>query len=405
MKKNKLRIFGYIIQQDGVGYYRMAEPLRMIQELGLADVITNPFSAYGKIKDPWTDLTPDANGTPKSAYPLSRVLSDKKNPVDVVLMQRHDSPGMLSVAMAIQKKYGIPVVQENDDYNYDVPETNPGRLSYYEEDFENSYNPDNAMFWSRKSLGVYDAYIVSTPFLKDFYGNYSPAYICPNSIDLSKRRYGHRKSDKRPGEIRIGFSASGGHMEGLWMIKDAIEQILEAYPEVTFYYYRGLFDIFKKSKHRKRVHRLQWAKLEDYPRYLYDMDFDIALAPLKDRLFNRGKSNLRLLEYWSSGKYPVIASPVSHYKQTVKHGVNGLLATETKEWVDSMKQLIESPALRKRLGEEGFKTVVKDFNLEKNASLWVRALQKVVHNHESNRHKTAPDRYIHPAFRENSTPS
>jgi len=40
------------------------------------------------------------------------------------------------------------------------------------------------------------------------------------------------------------------------------------------------------------------------------------------------------------------------------------LATEDKEWVERITQLIENPELRKRMGGEGF-AQVKDFDIKK----------------------------------------
>lgn len=396
--EKKLRIFGYIVYQDGVGYYRMAEPLRVIKEQGLAEVITNPFSPYGKIKDYWCNLDPDKNGMPKNAKPLANVLGDPKKPfVDAILMQRHDSAAMFSTALGLQKIYKIPVIQETDDYLYDIPETNPGKQSYHETPVERQNNPHDATTWQRRSLGNYDSYIVSTPFLEKYYENYSPTYLCPNSLDLRKRQFGPRKGHDESKEFRLGFSASGGHMEGLWLLEPVLDYLMPKHKNLVFYYYKGLFDIFKDKPYKNRIKKLPWAKLEDYPKFLHKMDFDVALAPLKDRLFNRGKSNLRLLEYWSSGKYPVIASPIGHYTETIKDGKNGLLAYETSDWIQNIELLMENKSLRKKLGEEGYKTVEKDFNLEKNAKLWVTAIRQSIKNYSFD--KTAPQQYLAPDFR------
>ena len=53
--------------------------------------------------------------------------------------------------------------------------------------------------------------------------------------------------------------------------------------------------------------------------------------------FNRAKSNLRVLEYWTAG-YPVIASPVLPYK-FINDGKDGILAMEKYEWFNALENL------------------------------------------------------------------
>ena len=389
-----MRIFFWILHQDGVGYYRLAEPARMINKLGLAEVITNPFDSQGRLKESWTDFSLDKDGKPKCIKYLDKVLGNPKKPIDAIVVQRYDHIVPFSTVLAIKDNFKIPVLQENDDYLWDIPEMNPGVISYHEKKPENQVSPQDAMFLSRKSLGVFDGYIVSTGFLKELYDNYSPSYICPNSVDLSMRKFPAAKPHK---EIRIAFSASAGHIENLEMITPVIEEILRRHKNVYFYSYRNMPKPKVEKSLEKQIRLMDWKPVEKYPAYLASLGIDIALAPLIDRLFNRGKSNLRLLEYWSSGKYAVIASDVGEYSKTIKHGVNGLLAKESDDWLNNIELLIKKPELRKKLGEAGYKTVEKDFNLEKNARLWVKSIKSAIDNYSPDR--TPPEQYLAPDFR------
>lgn len=375
----------------------MAEPARMINKLGLAEVITNPFDPQGKLKESWTDFSLDSDGRPRCVKFLDKVIGTPDKPkVDAIVIQRYDHVVPFSILLAIKDAYKIPVLQENDDYLWDIPEMNPGVMSYHEKKPENQISPQDAMFLSRKSLGVYDGYIVSTDFLKDLYQNYSPAYTCPNSIDLSQRKFTKGKPHK---EIRIGFSASAGHIQNLEMLTPIMEEVMRRHQEVVFYTYKHMpLPDFTDKSLLKRVRTMEWKPIHKYPAYLASLDFDIALAPLIDRLFNRAKSNLRLLEYWSSGHYPVIASDVGEYSKTIKHGVNGLLAKEADDWLNNIELLIKKPELRKKLGEAGYKTVEKDFNLEKNARIWVKSIQSAISTYSPDR--TPPSQYLAPDFRE-----
>lgn len=371
-------IFSFITEQSGIGQYRIVDPLGELARQKRIDWLHNRFSNTNIYK---TILPYSIDELQKKTVPAMKKILGNKSP-DLFLMQRYDNPFYFSLCLSIKKDLGVPVVQEVDDYVYDVPNTNPGKLSYHERHELENLDPNDGLMWQRKSLGHFDAYIVTTNFLKKYYENYGPTYICPNSIDLRKRQFGPHKKHK---EIRLGFSASGGHQEGLWFIEPVIDKLMAKYPNLVFYYYGGLFDLFSKKPYAKRVKIMRWANLDHYPKYLHDQDFDIAIAPLADRLFNRGKSNLRLLEYWSAGKYPVVASAVGPYKETIRDGVNGLLANERDEWFDKISMLIERPELRDKLGLAGYDTVVKDYNLEKNARIWERAFNDIIHSYQAGR--------------------
>jgi len=139
---------------------------------------------------------------------------------------------------------------------------------------------------------------------------------------------------------------------------------------------------------------MKWVEPDNYWKYINSISPDICLAPLVDSLYNRAKSNLRLLEYWTSGNNLVIASPVGHYKDTIKDGKNGLFATN---WFEKIEYSIKHPELREKLGKEGRKTVERDFNLEKNARLWINAVKSTINSYSSDREVS--EQYIPPEFR------
>ncbi|PLV57347.1 glycosyltransferase [Thermotoga sp. SG1] len=60
-------------------------------------------------------------------------------------------------------------------------------------------------------------------------------------------------------------------------------------------------------------------------------------------------------------KVPVVARPVGGVKIQVKHGENGYLAWEKEKLAEYVIKLIKDEELRKRMGENGKKTVVENF--------------------------------------------
>lgn len=89
---------------------------------------------------------------------------------------------------------------------------------------------------------------------------------------------------------------------------------------------------------------------------------DYGIAPMKDTPWARGKCGLKVLQYWSAG-VPVVASPVGVYKEMIQDGENGLLASTPAEWADKLLSLMKNPGLRRKLVENGRKTVLEKFSL------------------------------------------
>jgi glycosyltransferase involved in cell wall biosynthesis len=101
--------------------------------------------------------------------------------------------------------------------------------------------------------------------------------------------------------------------------------------------------------------------------------FDISLAPIKNHIFNRVKSQLKVIE---AGFYKkaLIASNVGPYTIDLKHSLkngefvdgNALLVDETKnhsDWSKFIKKLVQNPNMIKDMGERLYETVKDTYDL------------------------------------------
>ncbi len=102
--------------------------------------------------------------------------------------------------------------------------------------------------------------------------------------------------------------------------------------------------------------------------------FDISLAPIKNHIFNRMKSQLKVIE---AGFYKkaLIASNVGPYtidlKNSIKNGIfvegNALLVNEHNnhsDWAKYIKKLVQNPNLIKDMGEKLYETVKDTYKLQ-----------------------------------------
>jgi len=350
----------------GVGYYRQWLPLNTAKKKGELDFRCNKFT-WGERSDESDNPMPE---------PSVEELSKDAKWADLLYFSRNDVPQYIAQAGGLGDFHTKPIVLDIDDNVQATRPYNPGYRSFH----PNSPN----MAWNIKSLGVFDAITVSTENLKEYYSQYTDAdkiYVCPNSLDWERRdkslakKYTSELYKKDKDEIRIGWSGSAAHWENLKHIEKPIADILKKYPKATFYY-TGLFgDLFQDPEIKDRVKTVSWAGLKDWSDRNVEMNLDIAVAPLADNMFNRAKSNLRILEFGSAG-YPVIATPVEPYR-TFEDGVEIMHATEKDEWFEALDELVGSKERREYFGNNLSKKVRKDYDIDKNYKIWTDAMKDI----------------------------
>jgi glycosyltransferase involved in cell wall biosynthesis len=93
---------------------------------------------------------------------------------------------------------------------------------------------------------------------------------------------------------------------------------------------------------------------------------DCGIMPLPDLPFERGKSGYKLIQYMACG-LPVVASPVGENRHIVREGVNGLLASQTNDWVAALHRLRDAADRGRSLGLAGREMVEATYDCRRNA--------------------------------------
>jgi glycosyltransferase involved in cell wall biosynthesis len=115
----------------------------------------------------------------------------------------------------------------------------------------------------------------------------------------------------------------------------------------------------------------------------------VSLAPIKNHIFNRVKSQLKVIE---AGFYKkaLIASEIGPYTIDLKHALefgkfkdgNALLVKEERnhsDWAKNIKFLVNNPNLIVDLGERLYETVKDTYdlrNVTKTRAEWYKTLVK-----------------------------
>lgn len=255
----------------------------------------------------------------------------------------------------------------------------------------------------KKSARLADAVIVATPALEEAFKLLNPnTYMVPNMLDYGLPQWNRRKPIRLKKKVVIGYYGSVHHYYDLLLVKHPIERLLREYPHVEFHYgtakkkgmakllnpktktmtgvpieHNPLYDRYMSisaDMPPKRVKFLEWKDIDKYGETY--RHFDIAIAPLTNAIMNPYKSNLKILE---AGAYnlPIVCSDIRPFAETITHGVDGFIAKTEKDWYHYLKQLIELPELRKRMGNKLGQMTRLNYDIRTHWYEWERVFEEI----------------------------
>jgi glycosyltransferase involved in cell wall biosynthesis len=261
--------------------------------------------------------------------------------------------------------------------------------------------------------------------------------VLPNAVDPTDPQFNEptEKSDK----VRIGWLGGSSHLHDLKLLDGMVQKLSSVQDKLQYHLcgfdIRGTITEINKNTGEKTQRPIKpeetvWVKYEQIftdnykiitPRYKEYLEtftendylgvlnenyvrvwtrpvttyaknyskFDISLAPIKNHIFNRMKSQLKVIE---AGFYKkaLIASNVGPYTIDLKHALkngqftdgNALLVNESNnhsDWAKNIKKLVENPNLITDLGERLYETVKDTYNLNvvtKNRAEFYKSLIK-----------------------------
>ena len=168
------------------------------------------------------------------------------------------------------------------------------------------------------------------------------------------------------------------------------EEIFTSNYKTTDEEYKKFLLTYKEEEYKSNT-ELPYLRVWTKPVTSYAMNyskFDISLAPIKNHIFNRMKSQLKVIE---AGFYKkaLIASEIGPYTIDLVHCLkngefndngNAILIPESRnhsDWSKSIKKLVQNPEMITELGERLYNTVKDKYDLNKvtdERASWYKSL-------------------------------
>jgi hypothetical protein len=231
-----------------------------------------------------------------------------------IRMQRQATPVQ---AMFIKELYkhkdslGYQLIYEIDDivFRNDIPDYNRCKESFASEETEKTI---------LEIMSMMDEITVTCQYMKQYYQektgnkkvtiipNYPPKYWLGRFYNRQRLIDNFEKYKKRP---RILYAGSGTHIDvaNKTNLKDdfahVVKEIIAARKKFKFIW-KGTYPLeIKPFIDNGEMEYIDWSPLYDLPQSVYDSNCNAVYAPLQDNVFNKSKSNIKMVEAGAFG-YP-----------------------------------------------------------------------------------------------------
>ncbi|MCG5054799.1 MAG: glycosyltransferase [Myxococcales bacterium] len=291
---------------QGDSVYRVVQPSRALAEVPGVRVVTGSW------------LSPALH----ALLPLA----------DVVVLADVVEADLLPLVRQRQAAGLATIYEINDDFQAPQP-WNP-----------TAYLAQNPLTRSLSSLlaARSDGVQFSTPHLRDRFGFLNPrgAVFVNQLWDVPAR------APKPPG-LRLGWGGSLGHMEDFRSVVPAVKACLEAHPALSFHVMGA--EVFRELCGALPAGRWTYQPGGSLAAYLAFVDsLHIGLCPLEDTDFNRGRSDVKFLEYASRGVV-TLAADREPYRHSLVPERTGFVYRDVHELPCLVARLVAAPDRRQEV--------------------------------------------------------
>ena len=178
--------------------------------------------------------------------------------------------------------------------------------------------------------------------------------VLPTPVDTT--RYRLKDYNASSETVTVGWLGVSGNLHYLERLAPVFQALAEEFPQFRlkivsndFIYIPGVPIIKEHWTLETEIDSLR--------------SFDIGIMPLDDTLWARGKCGYKILQYFGVG-VPTVASPVGINAEFIVPGVTGIVAADQKEWLYSLRKLVEDQMLQRSMGLAGYDYLCTNHTLE-----------------------------------------
>lgn len=325
------RLIGFPVS-SAQGLIRLTQPLEALQKAGKAH--TCVYRALA-----------DSPGIP-TVQDLAR-----HEPDAIIAHQLLGEASLMTVRQWRQLLKGIFLVYSVDDLLTDMPQKSSLRQGI----------PADARSYLARMIPQFDRLVVSTEYLAEAYGRFAhDVRVVPNRLEREVwiGLHSDRQTSERP---RVGWAGGTAHEGDLQLIAE----VVAATADEVDWVFMGMCP----ENIRPYVREFHpFGDYAGYPARLASLNLDLAVAPLEDIPFNRGKSNLRLLEYGALG-IPVICTDIDPYRNAPACRV----PNTRQAWLEALRDRIRNPQAAQAEGAALHAWVLQSYVVEDHLESWLDA--------------------------------
>jgi len=227
--------------------------------------------------------------------------------IKTIRMQRQATPTQNLFIKELTKaksNFGYRMIYEVDDivFREDIPDYNRCKDAFVDQKIVDSI---------LEIMSMMDEVTVTCKYMKEYYisktgnkkitaiPNYPPKFWLDRYYDKQRLEKSFEKNKKRP---RILYAGSGTHIDvtNRTGMKDdfvhVIDEIIKARKKFKFVW-KGCYPLaVRPFIENGEMEYVDWSPLMDFPEGIYNLNCNATFAPLIDNVFNKSKSNIKMIE-------------------------------------------------------------------------------------------------------------
>ncbi len=179
------------------------------------------------------------------------------------------------------------------------------------------------------------------------------AFVVPNGLDrrLWQKRVAQGKKKAKVSKLRMVYMGTATHDSDLKIILPSLEKLNEKYPGSFSLDLVGVTDDAPNQPWVNRVYLKSSLYPEFVEWFVSKSRFDIGLSPLVDSNFNRGKSDIKCLDYLAAGILPVVSNTEA-YKSTDLDNYIIRVNNGVEAWCETLESLISETVLQAEINKK-----------------------------------------------------